>query len=186
MGIHIIQIDKARFVCGLFWQSLSRPRELQREAVELGRKIGSDLMVVRRDQSTAQAGYAQSSDGAARTLYSLGAAVSKTVAAAQGLKISPDPLPDRNVFTRTDQFSFVKAGIPALAFKFGFFKDTPQFQIEHDWRANRYHAPSDDLQQPGVMKEEAVKLDTYVAGIAAAIGNGPKKPEWLPTSTFKK
>lgn len=80
MGIHIIQIDKARFVCGLFWQSLSRPRELQREAVELGRKIGSDLMVVRRDQSTAQAGYAQSSDGAARTLYSLGAAVSKTVA----------------------------------------------------------------------------------------------------------
>lgn len=80
MAIHIIQIDKARFVCGLFWQSLSRPRELQREAVELGRKIGSDLMVVRRDQSTAQAGYAQSSEGAARTLYSLGAAVSKTVA----------------------------------------------------------------------------------------------------------
>ncbi|WP_028100972.1 type 4b pilus protein PilO2 [Pseudoduganella violaceinigra] len=80
MGIHIIQIDKARFVCGLFWQSLSRPRELQREAMELGRKIGSDLMVVRRDQSTAQAGYAQSSEGAARTLYSLGAAVSKTVA----------------------------------------------------------------------------------------------------------
>jgi Zn-dependent M28 family amino/carboxypeptidase len=113
-------------------------------------------------------------------------AVSRKVAAAQGLKISPDPLPDRNVFTRTDQFSFVKAGIPALAFKFGFFKDTPQFQIEHDWRANRYHAPSDDLQQPGVMKEEAVKLDTYVAAIAAEIGNDPKKPDWLPTSTFGK
>jgi hypothetical protein len=80
MSIHIIQIDKARFVCGLFWQSLSRPRELQREAVELGRKIGSDLMVVRRDQSTAQAGYAQSNEGAGRMLYSLGAAVSKTVA----------------------------------------------------------------------------------------------------------
>jgi Zn-dependent M28 family amino/carboxypeptidase len=118
------------------------------------------------------------------TESSLGAVAHK-VAEQQGLKISPDPLPDRNVFTRTDQFSFVKAGIPALAFKFGFFKDTPQFQIEHDWRANRYHAPSDDLNQPGVMKEEEVKLDTYVAAVAAAIGNDPARPTWLATSVFK-
>lgn len=80
MALHILQIDKTRFVCGLFWQSLSRPRELNKEAKELGRKIGSDLMVVRRDQSTAQAGYAQSSESAGRTLHSLGAAVSKTIA----------------------------------------------------------------------------------------------------------
>ncbi|WUR13047.1 type 4b pilus protein PilO2 [[Empedobacter] haloabium] len=80
MAIHITQIGKHRFVCGLFWQSLSRPRELQREAADLGKKIASDLVVVRRDQSTAQAGFAQSSEGATRALYSLGAAVSKTLA----------------------------------------------------------------------------------------------------------
>jgi len=80
MAIHITQIGKHRFVCGLFWQSLSRPRELQREAADLGKKIASDLVVVRRDQTTAQAGFAQSSDGASRTLYSLAAAVSKTLA----------------------------------------------------------------------------------------------------------
>jgi len=80
MAIHITQIGKHRFVCGLFWQSLSRPRELAREAADLGKKIASDLVVVRRDQTTAQAGFAQSSEGASRALYSLAAAVSKTLA----------------------------------------------------------------------------------------------------------
>ena len=107
----------------------------------------------------------------------------RTIAAEQGLKMAPDPLPDRNVFIRTDQFSFVREGIPALAFKFGFAKDTPQFAIEHDWRANRYHAPSDDLQQP-VMKDEAVKLDAYVAALAARVANNAARPEWLPDSVF--
>lgn len=108
------------------------------------------------------------------------------VASRQGLRLVPDPLPDRNSFVRTDQFSFVKAGVPALAFKFGFEKGTPEFAIEHAWRANRYHAPSDDLQQPGVLKEEAVKLDDYVAGIAATVANEPARPEWLPTSPFRR
>ena len=40
----------------------------------------------------------------------------------QGLTMVPDPLPDRNVFIRTDQYSFVREGIPALVFKFGFAK----------------------------------------------------------------
>ena len=108
----------------------------------------------------------------------------RAVAAMQGLQMAPDALPDRNVFIRTDQFSFVREGVPALAFKFGFAKDTPEFQIEHDWRANRYHAPSDDLGQP-VMKEEAVKLDAYVAALAARIANADARPTWLPTSIFR-
>ncbi len=109
----------------------------------------------------------------------------RAVAAAQGLGLSKDPLPDRNVFIRTDQFSFVREGIPALAFKFGFAKDTPQFQIEHDWRANRYHAPSDDLEQPGVLKEEAVKLDAYVAALVLRVANADSRPDWLSTSIFR-
>jgi hypothetical protein len=108
----------------------------------------------------------------------------RAVAEAQGLAMTPDPLPDRNVFIRTDQFSFVRRGIPALAFKFGFAKGTPQFDIEHDWRANRYHSPSDNLEQPGVMKEEAVKLDGYVAALARRVADAAGRPEWLPGSVF--
>ncbi|OYU15470.1 MAG: peptidase M28 [Alphaproteobacteria bacterium PA4] len=111
--------------------------------------------------------------------------VARRVATARGLALTPDPLPERNSFTRTDQFSFVKTGVPALAFKFGFVKDSPEFQIEHDWRANRYHAPSDDADQPGVLPGEAVKLDDYVTGIARAVANAKARPEWLDTSVFK-
>lgn len=110
----------------------------------------------------------------------------RAAASAQGLALTPDPLPERNSFVRTDQFSFVKTGVPALAFKFGFPKGTPAFDIEHDWRANRYHSPGDDLQQPGVLKEEAVKLDDYVTAIARRVADAPKRPTWLPTSVFRR
>lgn len=80
MATHITQIGKHKFVCGLFWQSLSRPRELQREARELAKRVDADLLVLRKDQSMAQAGYANSKDGARRGMYSLAAIVSKTLA----------------------------------------------------------------------------------------------------------
>ncbi len=110
----------------------------------------------------------------------------RVIAYDQHLMLVPDPLPDRNVFIRTDQFSFVREGIPSLAFKFGFRKDTPEFQIEHEWRATRYHAPSDDVEQPGVMKEEAVKLDDFVAALTLRVANADARPEWLETSIFRK
>ena len=115
---------------------------------------------------------------------SLGA-TARRIAAVQGLALTPDPLPERNSFTRTDQFSFVEAGIPALAFKFGFVKNSPEFAIERDWRANRYHAPSDDVAQPGVLADEAVRLDAFIAGIARSVANSPARPTWLDTSVFK-
>jgi Zn-dependent M28 family amino/carboxypeptidase len=109
----------------------------------------------------------------------------RAVAKARGLTLVPDPLPDRNSFTRTDQFSFVREGIPSLAFKFGFAKDTPEFQIEHDWRATRYHSPNDNLRQPGVLKEEAAKLDAFVAELALEVADAEARPAWLPTSVFR-
>jgi Zn-dependent M28 family amino/carboxypeptidase len=109
----------------------------------------------------------------------------RAVAAKQGIQVVPDPLPDRNVFIRADQYSFVREGVPSLYFKFGFAKDTPEFQIEHDWRANRYHAPSDDLQQP-MMRGEALKLDDFVAALAVRVANTEAKPAWLPDSVFRK
>lgn len=107
------------------------------------------------------------------------------VAASQGLAMIPDPLPDRNVFIRTDQYSFVRRGVPALVFKFGFAPGTPEAQIEHDWRAHRYHSPSDDLAQP-VMTEEAVKLDAFVAALAARVADDAARPQFLPDSIFRK
>ncbi len=66
MSIHAIAIGRHKLVCGLFWQSLSRPRELAAEARALALKIDADLLVLRKDHTMAQAGYAHTRDGARR------------------------------------------------------------------------------------------------------------------------
>jgi hypothetical protein len=79
MTIYITEIDKKKFVCGLFWQSLSRPRELKKEATALAKKMKFDLLVLRKDSLNAQAGFAQSSEAVRRGVYSLAAAVSRAI-----------------------------------------------------------------------------------------------------------
>ncbi|MBJ7311955.1 type 4b pilus protein PilO2 [Rugamonas sp. CCM 8940] len=80
MTVYLTSIGKQRFVCGLFWQSLSRPRELEQEARALARKMAFDLMLLRSEHGAAQAGFAQSGAAARRGLPSLAAAVCKAVA----------------------------------------------------------------------------------------------------------
>ncbi|WGG49430.1 type 4b pilus protein PilO2 [Rugamonas sp. DEMB1] len=80
MSLYLTSIGKQRFVCGLFWQSLSRPRELEQEARALARKMAFDLMLLRGEHGAAQAGFAQSGAAARRGLPSLAAAVCKAVA----------------------------------------------------------------------------------------------------------
>jgi hypothetical protein len=115
---------------------------------------------------------------------SLGA-VAAAVGAAQGLPLVPDPFPDRNSFVRSDQYSFIREGVPALAFKFGFAKDTPEAEIERSWRATRYHAPSDDLSQP-VEKLDAIRLHDFVAELGLRVANAPERPQWRGESFFRR
>lgn len=95
MAIHITQIHNRKFICGLFWQSLSRPRDLLREAAELAGKIDSDLLVLRNQHGNAQAGYAHTRDGARRGAYSLAAAISKAMI-ADGNNIDDGKQPANN------------------------------------------------------------------------------------------
>ena len=110
-------------------------------------------------------------------------ATARAVAAAQGYDLVQDPFPDRNVFVRTDQFSFVRAGVPAANLKFGFLPDTPEAQIEHDWRAVRYHSPEDNLGQP-VNIEAAGRFGAFVTAYVLAVADAPARPQWLPASAF--
>lgn len=80
MATQIIQIDRHRFVCGLFWQSLSRRQELRAEAIELATRLNFDAMVLRIDRNFAGAGFASTREGAQFGLPSLGALVSRTIA----------------------------------------------------------------------------------------------------------
>lgn len=95
MSTYVTQIGKYKFVCGMFWQSLSRPRELAKEAADLARKIDCDMVVLRREYSTAQAGFAQSVPGPRQVLYSLAAAVASKLA-RQGANYDGENQPVHN------------------------------------------------------------------------------------------
>lgn len=109
----------------------------------------------------------------------------RKVANQAGLEVVSDPFPDRNSFIRSDQYSFIRTGVPALAFKFGFKAGTPQAAIEGEWRKTRYHGLADDLDQP-VEKAEAVKFNAFLSDLAMAVADEPARPTWKPTSFFKR
>jgi Zn-dependent M28 family amino/carboxypeptidase len=112
--------------------------------------------------------------------------VARAVALRRGLELVADPLPNRNSFVRTDQYSFARVGIPALAIKFGFTPGSEAFRLEQEWRRTRYHAPSDDVRQPGVDPDQAIRLDDYAAELAAGIANTKARPSWRASSIFRR
>ncbi|MFT3964786.1 MAG: M28 family metallopeptidase [Sphingobium sp.] len=120
-------------------------------------------------------GYEESSLGLAATV----------AAERMGLAVTPDPMPDRNAFIRSDQYSFIRQGIPSLFLKYGFAAGTPEAAVEKAWRADIYHSPQDDLAQP-VMKAEGVKLTGYFISLARLIADSPERPRWNEDSYFKR
>jgi Zn-dependent M28 family amino/carboxypeptidase len=109
----------------------------------------------------------------------------RAVAAQLGLTIQADPEPQRNRFVRSDQYSFVKNGVPALAMKVGYEPGTPEAEIARKWTAERYHAPSDDLQQP-VDLSAADKYVDVLRELALRIANRSDRPKWNDASFFKR
>jgi len=106
-------------------------------------------------------------------------------AAAQlnDIEVQFDKQPDENRFIRSDQASFVKYGIPSLAFKFGWLPDTPEQKAFNDWIRNRYHRPGDNLTQP-IDRSGAVHFDGVLLTLVRRVANAPTKPAWYPESFF--
>jgi Zn-dependent M28 family amino/carboxypeptidase len=101
------------------------------------------------------------------------------------LQVQADPEPQRNRFVRSDQYSFIKLGIPALAMKVGYEANTPEAAIAAKWTAERYHAPSDDLAQP-VDHVAAEKFVDVLRNLVVRIANRDEKPKWNESSFFKR
>jgi Zn-dependent M28 family amino/carboxypeptidase len=107
------------------------------------------------------------------------------VGAEHGIVIAPDPEPDRNSFIRTDQYSFVQAGVPALAMKFGWTAGSPEYKAWRQWLAQRYHSTDDDLTQP-VDLVAAAQFNSFFADLATTVANDPARQHYLDTSFFKR
>ena len=109
----------------------------------------------------------------------------RAVGAAHHVEIAPDPEPDRNSFTRTDQYSFVQAGVPALAMKFGWTMGSPEYKQWRQWLAQRYHSTEDNLSQP-MDYAAAAQFDGFLGDVALRVANAPGRPRYLDTSFFRR
>jgi Peptidase family M28 len=109
----------------------------------------------------------------------------RKVAQSLDVEVQDDPAPQRNVFIRSDQYSFIRAGVPALKMDVGFKKGSKEEQIQKEWLKNRYHAPSDDLNQP-VDLQAAGQYNRLVLKLAETVADDPARPQWKPDSFFRR
>jgi hypothetical protein len=108
------------------------------------------------------------------------------VAAASGLKVIPDPMPEEKSFYRSDHYYFVKKGIPGIM-----ILGAPDGSVESwtdrlkKWEKTDYHQPTDivrpDWDWSGPRTVASVML---LMGLRAA--NDEAMPAWTPSSVFNR
>jgi Zn-dependent M28 family amino/carboxypeptidase len=115
---------------------------------------------------------------------SLGESV-RAAAKSLGVDVQTDREPEQNRFIRSDQYSFIRRGVPALAFKFGYEFGSPDETTRRNWVRDVYHKPSDDVNQP-VNKEAAALFDRVIMTLLQSVANDAKRPTWNADSFFKQ
>lgn len=116
---------------------------------------------------------------------SLGAMLND-VSGAFDIKVIADPMPDEKIFYRSDHYSFVERGVPALML-LGAPAGDPQKWIDRskEWEKTDYHQPNDTIQSN--WDWSGAKTVAVVMGIMGLrISDSEKMPEWLTTSRFAK
>ena len=67
-----------------------------------------------------------------------------------GYSLSPDPMPEENFFIRSDQYSFVQQGVPAVDVTDGIQAIDPRIdglKLQKEWMVTKYHTPLDNMDQ---------------------------------------
>ena len=105
---------------------------------------------------------------------SLGETV-RAAAKTLGVDVQTDREPEQNRFIRSDQYSFIRRGVPSLAFKFGYEFGSPEETIRRNWVRDVYHKPTDDLNQP-VDLEAAAMFDRVIMTLLQRVANDPARP----------
>ena len=109
----------------------------------------------------------------------------KQVGDQLNVQIQPDPQPLLNVFIRSDQYNFVRHGVPSLMIDVGAAPGSPDAAIIKAWRTERYHAPSDDANQP-VNLATAAAYEEVIRTLVIEVANDPKRPQWKQDSFFRR
>jgi hypothetical protein len=102
-------------------------------------------------------------------------------AGGMNIALTPDPLPQEGLFTRSDHYRFVQEGIPSVFLMTGFAGEGgTQFK---NFLATNYHGVKDDLNQP-INWQAGAKFARLNYLIAREIADAPQAPAWYSDSFF--
>ena len=107
-------------------------------------------------------------------------------AQTQGLKLSPDPMPEQNLFVRSDHYSFVKERVPSIFLVPGFQSKQPDIdgqKIFQEFFVQHYHQPSDDTHLE-INYEAGATFARVNYQIGTEIANDDKRPAWNENNFF--
>ena len=113
---------------------------------------------------------------------SLGETV-RTVAGSMGIRTQADPEPERSLLTRADHYPFLRIGVPATGFIFGYEPGTEAERRYREWYQVRYHRPQDDIHQP-MDFEASGTFHRFFYKLVETVADAPAKPTWNPASRF--
>lgn len=107
-------------------------------------------------------------------------------ASQAGFTVSPDPFPEEGFFVRSDQFSFVKKGIPSVFLDVGYKSTDPQVDalaLMKKWLVTIYHSPKDECTQP-IQYETATQFGRFLFRLGYALAMDPERPRWNEEDFF--
>jgi hypothetical protein len=106
--------------------------------------------------------------------------VAESAARELGYALIPDPMPEENDFIRSDQYSFVLQGVPAVVMSDGITSTDPKINglaIEKKWLSTRYHTPLDNMDQP-LDYESGAKAAGLNFLVGYELAQRDQPPEW--------
>ncbi|GAC1536179.1 MAG: M20/M25/M40 family metallo-hydrolase [Myxococcales bacterium] len=113
----------------------------------------------------------------------------REAAAALHLALSPDPQPRQMSFIRSDQYSFVKQGVPSIFIGPGQQDETgareANIALRKQWTATRYHSPKDkwDPAYDYEAMAQVARVD-FLTGLTVA--NQVWRPRWNEGDFFAR
>lgn len=103
-----------------------------------------------------------------------------------GYTISPDPMPEEVGFIRSDQYSFVQQGVPALNISDGVKAVDPTVDglaLEKKWLVTRYHTPLDNIDQP-LDYQSGARAATVNFLVGYELAQWDRGPQWNQGNFF--
>ncbi len=113
-------------------------------------------------------------------------AQARAALAAEGLAEVPDATPEEVYFVRSDQYSFVRQGIPAIMVDTGESSSDPGVDaaaLMRQFMLRDYHMPSDSVALP-IHWQSLARLARVNARLTLAVANADERPQWLPGDFF--